>query len=132
MLSRDEILASNDSDIHEVEVPEWGGSVHIRVMSGLDRDAFEQSLADKTNIRARLCVLTLCDQSGKLLFGNGDEARLGAKSGQALDRIFERSAALNGLSKQGIEEIEKKSAPAPGNGLLSDSPEPSAALAASS
>jgi hypothetical protein len=37
MLDRKSILDRNDSKIEEVPVPEWGGSVYVRVLSGAER-----------------------------------------------------------------------------------------------
>ena len=43
-LSRDDILKAADNEPEEVDVPEWGGSVLVRGMTGRERDAFEVSL----------------------------------------------------------------------------------------
>ena len=39
-LSRDAILQREDIKTEDVEVPEWGGTVRVRGMSGVQRDAF--------------------------------------------------------------------------------------------
>ena len=44
ILSKDAILAADDLPRETVHVPEWGGDVYVRTMSGTDRDAFETSL----------------------------------------------------------------------------------------
>ena len=41
-LSRDDILKAADNEPEEVDVPEWGGSVLVRGMTGLDRAAAEE------------------------------------------------------------------------------------------
>ena len=43
-LSRDAILQREDIKTEDVEVPEWGGTVRVRGMTGVQRDAFEASL----------------------------------------------------------------------------------------
>ena len=43
-LSRDTILQREDIKTEDVEVPEWGGTVRVRGMSGVERDAFEAGL----------------------------------------------------------------------------------------
>lgn len=118
MLSRDQILQADDLPRKKVTVPEWGGDVFIRVMTSAERDAFEASLtADRTtNIRARLAIKTLCDEQGNLLFTEGDEAALGAKSGSAIDRIWAESVMFNAISKKDISDLEKKSEAIPSNG----------------
>ena len=47
MLTREQILQSDDLPCETVPVPEWGGEVQVRTMTGTDRDAFEASLIGK-------------------------------------------------------------------------------------
>ena len=41
-LTADQILAADDMGLKEVNVPEWGGSVYIRVMTVGERDEYER------------------------------------------------------------------------------------------
>lgn len=112
MLSREQILSAADITTETVNVPEWGGQVAIKAMSGAERDAFEQSIAadgkvDLVNIRAKLCALTIVDEKGNRLFADADFLVLGAKSAKALDRIFAKAQKLSGISKDDIKEMEK-------------------------
>lgn len=115
LLSREQILAASDLAREVVEVPEWGGEVYVRVLTGVERDQFEASCADDEqgtrNFRARLCALCMVGEDGNRLFEFGEAQQLGAKSGQALDRVFDVARRLNGMSKDAIEEQEKNSAP---------------------
>ena len=101
ILSKDAILAAEDLPRETVSVPEWGGQVLVRTMSGTDRDAFEASLLAKDgrmeNVRARLVALTLCDAQGDRLFNDSEIAALGRKSARALDRVFSVAQRLNGI-----------------------------------
>lgn len=116
MLTREAILSSNDLPTEPVEVPEWGGTIHVRAMSGTDRDAFEASMIDGRkggsdtahlrNIRARLMVLTACDGKGERLFTDEDAIVLGRKSSKALDRVFAVAQRLNGLSADDVKALE--------------------------
>nr|NDG08537.1 hypothetical protein [Oxalobacteraceae bacterium] len=76
ILSKDAILAADDLPRETVIIPEWGGEVLVRTMSGTDRDAFEASLLEKDgrmeNVRARLVALTLCDSQGDRLFDDSE------------------------------------------------------------
>lgn len=111
ILTKDAILAADDLPRETVLVPEWGGDVYVRTMSGTDRDAFESSLiardgakeARMENVRARLVALTLCDKTGTRLFEDSDIAALGRKSARALDRVFAAAQRLNGI---GIEQAD--------------------------
>lgn len=74
MLTREQILQCDDLPKETVKVPEWGGEVQVRTMTGTDRDAFEASLIGKEgrleNVRARLVSLAVCDESGKAMFAH--------------------------------------------------------------
>ena len=111
ILSKDAILAADDLPRESVSVPEWGGEVLVRTMSGTDRDAFEASLLEKegrmANVRARLVALTLCDARGDRLFGDGEIATLGRKSARALDRVFSVAQRLNGIGVDQVDAAKK-------------------------
>lgn len=118
MLSRDVILSVDDRKIERVAVPEWGGDVCVRVMSGAERDSFEsQMLARKggadVSIRAPLAAVTLCDEAGRRLFTPADVEALGEKSGTALDRVFNAAIRINAMGKADVEALEKNSGSAP-------------------
>ena len=111
-LSAAAILAADDITIRPLKIPEWGGTIHIRTMTGQERDTWEvyaqsQMQADSVNIRARLAAICICDETGKRLFTNADTVKLSEKSGAALDRVYEAAVRLNGLSGEEVERIEK-------------------------
>jgi len=114
-LTKDDILRADDLPREEVDVPEWGGAVFVRTMAGVERDAFEQSIADEsgrnlTNLRARLAVLTVVDADGARIFADADADALGKKSAAGLSRIFDVAQRLNALTNSDVEELEKNSA----------------------
>ena len=94
-----------------VNVPEWGGDVFVRTMTGTDRDAFEASLIGKEgrmeNVRARLVSLTLCNEAGERMFDDAEIAALGKKSARALDRVFSVAQRLNGIGTEQVEAAKK-------------------------
>ncbi len=113
ILTKEAILAADDLPREVVHVPEWGGDVYVRTMSGTDRDAFETSLIARSdihagtsrmdNVRARLVALTLCDTDGVRLIDDADIVALGRKSARALDRVFAVAQRLNGI---GVEQAD--------------------------
>jgi len=118
LLTRDAILEAQDLQHEEVYIPEWGGSVRVRTLTGAERDAFEQSIVDQRgkdtrmnlrNIRAKLVALTVVDGDGKRLFSDADAKLLGQKSASALDKIFEVAQRLSGLRDEDVEELAKNS-----------------------
>ncbi len=108
---REEILESADRKIVSLEIPEWGTTVWVRTMDGSERDRFEETqIREKWNdLRARLAVATVCDESGQLLFEPKDVQRVSKKNCHALDRIFAVSSKLNHLTADDIEELKKNS-----------------------
>lgn len=114
LLTRDSILAAEDLRTERVAVPEWGGAVCIRTLTGLERDAFEATWYEGrgtsrrenfANLRARLVVLTAVDESGARLFNEDDTKALGAKNAAALDRCFAVAQRLSGLSAKDVEDL---------------------------
>ena len=126
LLSREAILSAEDLDRERVHVPEWGGDVYVRVMTAAERDLWESELYEARqkglplkNVRARLAVRVLVDENGQRLFSDDDAAALGAKSGRALDRIFEAASRLNRLGIEDMEAIEADFAEGQGDGSSS-------------
>lgn len=118
MLSKDDILNADDLPSEVVEVPEWGGSVIVRTLTGSERDAFEMSCVrrvgksttqDLKNIRAKLVVRAVVSDDGKRLFADGEVELLGKKSSSALDRLYDVAARLSGIREEDIEELAKNS-----------------------
>lgn len=114
VLTKNAILSQSDREIEMVEVPEWGGVVFVRSLSGEERDQFEASIIERNgrdvrtnlrNLRARLVVLAACDESGNPIFSPGDADALGAKSAAALDRIFSVAQRLSGLRENDVQEL---------------------------
>jgi hypothetical protein len=109
LLNKAAILSAQDLAKELVEVPEWGGSVYVRAMTGAERDAFELSIQGQKleNIRARLCAMCMVDESGTRLFGDKEAKELGQKSAAALDRVFAIAQRLNGIGTKDVEALEK-------------------------
>lgn len=114
LLGRDEILQADDLAVEDVEVPEWGGTVRVRTMTGAERDVFEQSVITRRgkkvdvimrDMRAKLVALCLIDDEGEILFSESDVRALSNKSALALNRVFEVAQRLNGLTETDIEEL---------------------------
>jgi len=114
-LKRDEILNCDDMKTQDVNVPEWGGTVVIKMMTGKERDAFEASCINAQdgvfkmdNIRAKLVAKTVIDPETKEpMFTVADIEALGNKSATALDKIFTASQKLSKISEKDVEELAK-------------------------
>ena len=112
MLTRDQILKAKDREREEVEVPEWGGTVYVSVMSGRARDAWESSLVGDNgkpvldDISAKLAAACMTDDKGQPLFTPADVRALSEKSAAALQRVVAAARRLNRLGVQGVEDAK--------------------------
>ncbi len=114
ILTAQQILAADDLEIEQVAVPEWGGEVLVKALTGTERDRFEQdSVKGKgsdarinlVNMRARLVALSVVGEDGRRIFTSGDVEALGRKSASALQRVFDVAQRLSGFTKDDIEEL---------------------------
>ncbi len=132
LLSKEAILSIDDLQTEDVEVPEWGGTVRVRCMTGTERDAFENSLVSVTgskrtmnieNYRARLAVKTMIDENGDPLFTDEkDVIALGRKSAVALERVTSVAHRLSGMNTEELEKLRKNSLSAQKDDSTSDLP----------
>ena len=113
-LTRDKILKADDLPLERVEVPEWGGVVYMRVLTGKQRDEIEQLATDRKAAKrfeckeliARLVAMSLCDKKGKLLFGGHDDAiKLNEKSSAVITRLFRIVQRISKISDNDLKEM---------------------------
>jgi len=114
MLTKEQILQANDLKREVVFVPEWGGEVTVRTLTGEEKDAYEMAMyaggkKDLSNIRAGLLARAIVGDDGKRLFTDAEVQTLGRKSASALDRVYSAAARLSGISKEDEKEFEKNS-----------------------
>ncbi|KVK77969.1 hypothetical protein [Burkholderia sp. MSMB1498] len=136
ILNRAAILAANDLATVTVDVPEWGGAVIIRSMTGAQRDAYETSLMtkdasgrytiDTENMRAKLVIFTAVDETGTPLFTPDDLPAFAGKNAAVIERLFVAAQRINGLSKDAVADAEKNSVSGQLDASASGSPQPSA------
>ena len=111
-LSKEQILAADDMGLKEVEVPEWGGNVFVRVMTVGERDSYENEwIVNKNkgveNFRSKFLQRVLCDEEGKLLFTAAEINLLASKSARVITRIWEAAMRHNALTDGDVEELAK-------------------------
>lgn len=101
-----------------VNVPEWGGDVLIRVMSGAERDAYEAEIVGNRagkdrrinlqNMRAKLVARCIVNEDGTPMFNWRDPAdvgTLGDLDARGLDTVFKACQRINGLSDDDVDEL---------------------------
>ncbi|WP_329214791.1 phage tail assembly chaperone [Streptomyces sp. NBC_01485] len=145
-LTSTQILEAEDTQIKPVDVPEWGGEVLVRGLTGIERDAYEAGIQQirpkpdgsrevvfvRDNARAKLLVKCLIDEQGNRLFKDTDAPALGKKAGAVIDRLYDVAAELSGMGDAVEKEIEGNSEAAPSGDSSSSSPETSDDLSTSS
>jgi len=116
MLTKEQILDIEDLNHEDVEVPEWGGKVRMRCMTGTERDSFEASIYKieggntkvvRDNFRANLVARCLIGEDGNRLFSDKEALQIGKKNSQVLNRLFEIAQRVNGLTAEDQEELLK-------------------------
>ena len=119
-----------------VDVPEWGGKIRIRGLTGRGRDEYEASTViirdgrawpDTENARAKLVARCIVGDDGEPMFDQHDVHQLGMLGAAALDRVWDRCLKLSGLSDDDMKELEGNSAPGPSGDSTSTSPSGSGA-----
>lgn len=131
-LSREEILKADDLKVEEVDVPEWGGVVRVRALSGTERDLYEVSIVERAadgsyvdnfvNRRAKLAALSIVDENGERMFTELDVVALGKKNTAALSRVLGTISGLSGLGDAADQDAEGNSEAAPSSEPGSSSP----------
>ena len=125
-LTREQILQAQDIVRESVPVPEWGGEVLVRSLTGAERDAYEATMihlrgtdpqVNLANARAKLAARSMVDEQGQRLFSDEDVKALSQKSAAALQRVYDVASRLSGLSQSDLEELVKNS----GDGQHDDS-----------
>ena len=107
-LSKAAILAAKDTKVSDpIPVPEWGGDVCCKTLSGTERDAFEESYSENKMkaFRCRFLVLTLCDDRGERLFDDSEVDALGKKSSVVINRLFEAAWKHNAFTTEAVEAL---------------------------
>jgi hypothetical protein len=120
LLTRDDILGAVDRATEVVAVPEWGGAVTVKALSGTERDTYEAGMVtyrangkggmevaglNSGNVRARLVALSIVGSDGAPLFSEKDVLDLGDKSASALDRVFEAARRLSRITNADVEAL---------------------------
>ena len=95
LLSAAEILSKFDRKPRKVDVPEWGGQVHIAEISASDAESFFGK--DKDFRMAGFLALCLVDEEGNRLFTDAQIEGLGKKSAKVIRRLVEEAQDVNGF-----------------------------------
>lgn len=115
MIDKAKLLSANSAfKLGELELPELGGKVFLRVLSSRERDALEaeftdakNSLSKLDNIRAKLVVRAVADDQGKRLFSDEEIGAVGDLPAPLVSKIFDAAARHNGMTSDAVEAARK-------------------------
>jgi len=133
---RDLIFSEPDRPVSPdpVPTPEWpkvDGKVHVRALSGDQRDRFEtfmaaalerkgkrsQVRANTAGIRALMVAEGCCTKDGEQIFTVADVQAVGKKSAVVLDRLYDAIRKISGMDREAEEETGKNSETTTGEDL---------------
>lgn len=107
VLSAAAILAANDREVRDVDVPEWGGSIRLRAWSAADMTAYETMVPEDStggvDDLAAALVLSAIGEDGQPLFTPDDIPALVQKSGPVLLRVGKTVLEMNKLGGAGLD-----------------------------
>jgi hypothetical protein len=108
LLTAEQILAAEDIKYVEVEVPEWGGMVRLKTLSGEEAAEFlsDEFQKDKKNASVRVLIMSAVKEDGTLMFTVDEIVKLRKKSLRAINRLQDAALKLNGL-KEEDKEVKK-------------------------
>jgi hypothetical protein len=123
ILTAEQIMAAEDRTFEDVDVPEWGGTVRLRVMGASVRRAWEKRMAaldkdESVDSRTLLVAACACEENLNYLFVRFDAQQqpeflfddfraLANKSSVAIHKLVPVAMRLNTVG-EAEDDAEKK------------------------
>ena len=117
-LTREQILeAARNAKIEraQLHIPELGGDIYVRGMSGTERDEFEEQNKfrkgkkagqfDGRNFRGKLAVRVIVTEHGERILNDHDATIFGQMPANVLERIISRCKELSGITEDEAEDL---------------------------
>ncbi len=114
MSLRDQIIAANDIESEELEIPAWGVTLEIRSMDGRSRTRLIKSAAnpdgtiDLERLYPEIAILCAHDPAtGERVFTEEDREALLSKSAAALELVALTGMKVSGMTQNATDEAGK-------------------------
>lgn len=113
MSLKDQILSAPEPglSLQPIVVTEWNSTVYLKGWSGKERERFEKEFGDLGeaggNVRAKVLVRVLKDESGNRIFEDADADALGDKLAGPLNMLFKKIMDLSGLRQVDADDAKK-------------------------
>ena len=111
--SANAILTRDDFHYEEIEVPEWGGSLRLKSLSGGERSKIiklsQQQKDTADGVFEQCIILSAVDGEGRRIFEDDEATRkvLQSKDAGVTRRIGQKVLEISGLSREAQEKAEK-------------------------
>lgn len=107
----EEILNRDDFTFEELEVPEWGGTIRIRSLSGNERTKITnmvQKRKDGDGMFEQVVIFAAVDENGKRIFRDDHLSALKEKSATVSQRIGQKVLELSGFTNptENVPDVE--------------------------
>ena len=107
LLTKDQIAGADDRKSSELEVPEWGGSIKIRSMSGAQAETYIKSAQEISGLDAVMLLVSfsVVDEKNELMFPSPEDLKvLGEKNMLVMKRVADECIIVNGLNQEVVAE----------------------------
>ncbi len=125
LLTKALILAVNDAEYDTVPVPEWGGEVRIRSLTGAERTILRDRGEKAASWDAMVVAMGVVDDKNANLFTVEETALLAKKHPLVLERVAKVILEMSTMTPEARAEAEKKRKETLTNNGGSSSPEQS-------
>ena len=108
-LTLDQIKNADDVKTAVVEIPEWGGEVTVKGMTGRLRSNLEQKISSNApHGDIKMMIVTSCtlNPDGTPMFKSDDRKWLIEKAADPIEKIFEGVCKLSGIHDKAVDEAE--------------------------
>lgn len=123
LLTKELIVSTNDAAYDIVSVPEWGGDVRVRSLTGAERTELRLKGEGGPSWDAMSCALGIIDEKGANLFTIAETTILAKKHPLVLERIANVIYELSSMTAEARAEAAKKRAATQTSDGGSSSPE---------
>ncbi|PQO33155.1 hypothetical protein C5Y96_09860 [Blastopirellula marina] len=106
-MTREEILAIDDTPIHEVKVANWPKPLLFRSVRADETERVYKIINGGPNKHVNLVALLCCDEEGNPLFTEDDVAELCKKSMSSVQQIMEAIVEAHPILTADTAELEK-------------------------
>ena len=107
---REQIFAASDRKRRTREVPEWGGTITLLELDGVERELVEKAAREGSHGDFRVAVVALSvanPNDGSRVFGEADFAELKHRCGRILEELFSDACELSCLGVKGAARAEE-------------------------